>query len=159
MKFHKTLGLGYRYKSGKLVPVDDEKLDPIWEVCARHKRPVMIHTADPAAFFTPLDQFNERWHELNEHPGWLFFGNNYPKREDLIDQLEHVVAKHANTTFIGAHFGNSAEDLSLVGRWLDKYPNYVVDIDARISELGRQPYATAKGWDGEQDQHRVAEPG
>jgi len=144
LKFHKSLGLGYRYKSGKLVPVDDEKLDPIWEVCARHKRPVMIHTADPAAFFTALDQFNERWHELNEHPGWLFFGKDYPKREDLLDQLEHVVAKHPNTTFIGAHFGNSAEDIGLVGRWLDKYPNYFVDIDARISELGRQPYSTRK---------------
>jgi predicted TIM-barrel fold metal-dependent hydrolase len=24
--------------------------------------------------------------------------------------------------------------------WLEKYPNYYVDISARISELGRQPY-------------------
>src|SRR4051794_3504555 len=53
LKFHKTLGLGYRYKSGKLMPVDDPKLAPIFELCAEYHRPVMIHTADPAAFFTP----------------------------------------------------------------------------------------------------------
>lgn len=144
LKFHKTLGLGYRYKSGKLVPVDDPKLDPIFEVCAKHKRPVMIHTADPAAFFTPLDRFNERWHELNANPGWLFYGEQFPKREDLLKQFINVVARHPQTTFIGAHFGNNVEDLATVGKWLDEHPNLYVDIDARISELGRQPYTARR---------------
>ena len=122
------------------MPVDDPKLDPIWEMCAKHKRPVVIHIADPAAFFTPLDRFNERWHELNAHPDWLFFGEQFPKRQDLLDQLHRVIAKHPKTTFINTHFGNNAEDLAAVADKLDKYPNMYVDIDARISELGRQPY-------------------
>ena len=144
LKFHKTFGLGYRYKDGRLVPVDDPKLDPIWEMCAKHKRPVVIHTADPAAFFTPLDRYNERWHELNQNPGWLFFGDRFPKRQDLLDQLHRVIAKHPRTTFINTHFGNNAEDLAAVAEKLDQYPNMYVDIDARISELGRQPYTTRK---------------
>src|SRR4051794_27530971 len=52
LKFHKSFGLGHRYRDGRLVPVDDPKLDPIWELCARNKRPVEIHTGDPGAFFT-----------------------------------------------------------------------------------------------------------
>jgi predicted TIM-barrel fold metal-dependent hydrolase len=144
LKFHKTLGLRYRYKSGKLMTVDDPKLDPIWELCATSKRPVMIHSADPAAFFTPLDRFNERWHELNEHPAWLFYGKQFPARQELLDQFHRVVARHPKTTFIGAHFGNNAEDLAGVARRLDQYPNLYIDIDARISELGRQPYSTRK---------------
>ena len=144
LKFHKSLGLGYRYKDGRLVPVDDPKLDPIWEMCARHGRPVVIHVADPAAFFTPLDRFNERWHELNQNPGWLFFGDKFPRRQDLLDQLHRVIAKHSATTFINTHFGNNAEDLASVAEKLDKYPNMYVDIDARISELGRQPYSARK---------------
>ena len=144
LKFHKSLGLGYRYKDGRFVPVDDPKLDPIWEACARHGRPVVIHVADPAAFFTPLDRFNERWHELNQNPGWLFFGDKFPKRQDLLDQLHRVIAKHPKTTFINTHFGNNAEDLASVAEKLDRYPNMFVDIDARISELGRQPYTARK---------------
>jgi predicted TIM-barrel fold metal-dependent hydrolase len=144
LKFHKTLGLGYRYKDGRLMPVDDPKLAPIFELCGKHQRPVMIHTADPAAFFTPLDKQNERWHELNEHPNWLFYGDKFPKREDLLTQFINVVARHPNTTFIGAHFGNNVEDLATVGKWLDEHPNLYVDIDARISELGRQPYTARK---------------
>lgn len=144
LKFHKSFGLGYRYQDGSLVPIDDPKLDPIWAACAKHGRPVVIHIADPAAFFTPLDRFNERWHELNQNPGWLFFGDKFPKRQDLLDQLHRVIAKHPKTTFVNTHFGNNAEDLAAVAEKLDQYPNMYVDIDARISELGRQPYAARR---------------
>lgn len=144
LKFHKSLGLSYRYKNGELMKVDDPKLDAVFEVCAKYQRPVMLHTADPAAFFTPLDNFNERWHELNEHPNWLFYGEKFPSREELLEQFTNVIAKHPETTFIGAHFGNNVEDLAKVGEWLDAYPNLYVDIDARISELGRQPYTARK---------------
>ncbi len=144
LKFHKSFGLSYRYRDGKLVAVDDPKLNPIWEACAKHKRPVVIHVADPAAFFTPLDRFNERWHELNRNPGWLFADAKFPKRQDLLDQLHRVIERHPNTTFINTHFGNNAEDLASVGEKLDKYPNMYVDIDARISELGRQPYTARR---------------
>jgi predicted TIM-barrel fold metal-dependent hydrolase len=144
LKFHKTFGLSNRYKDGKLMAVDDPKLDPVWEMCAKHQRPVVIHIADPAAFFTPLDRFNERWHELNKNPGWLFYGEQFPKRQDILDALHRVIAKHPKTTFVNTHFGNNAEDLASVADKLDKYPNMYVDIDARISELGRQPYTARK---------------
>jgi predicted TIM-barrel fold metal-dependent hydrolase len=144
LKFHKSLGLSYRDANENLLGIDDPKLDPIWALCGEMKRPVMIHTADPAAFFTPLDRYNERWHELNEHPNWLFHGDKYPSRDELLDQRNRVIAKHSNTTFIGAHFGNNPEDLETVGEWLDTYPNFYVDIDARISELGRQPYSSRR---------------
>ncbi|CAN5405124.1 hypothetical protein BH11PLA2_BH11PLA2_27970 [soil metagenome] len=144
LKFHKTLGLNARFKDGKLLTVDDPKLDPVWAMCAKHGRPVVIHIADPAAFFTPLDKFNERWHELYTHPNWLFADEKFPKREVLLDQLHRVIGRHPKTTFVNTHFGNNAEDLASVAEKLDKYPNMYVDIDARISELGRQPYATRK---------------
>ncbi len=144
LKFHKSLGLSYRYQNGQLVSVDDPKLSPIFELCGKHQKPVMIHTADPAAFFTPLDRYNERWHELNEHPNWLFYGEQFPKREELLAQYIRVVERHPSTTFIGAHFGNNVEDLATVAAWLDRLPNLYIDLDARISELGRQPYTARK---------------
>lgn len=144
LKFHKSFGLSTRFKDGTLLKIDDPKLDPIWTACATYGRPVVIHIADPAAFFTPLDRFNERWHELNQNPGWLFADPKFPKREDLLDQLHRVIAKHPKTTFVNTHFGNNVEDLAAVAEKLDKYPNMYVDIDARISELGRQPYAARR---------------
>jgi predicted TIM-barrel fold metal-dependent hydrolase len=144
LKFHKSLGLSVRYKNGALMRIDDPKLDPVWEMCAKYKRPVEIHTADPAAFFTPLDRFNERWHELNDHLDWLFHGKDYPSRNELLQQRNNVIAKHPDALFIGAHVGNNPENLAAVAKWLDSYPNFHIDIDARISELGRQPYTTRR---------------
>ncbi len=144
LKIHKSLGLSHRYADGRLVPIDDPKLDPIWKLCGAYQRPVMIHSSDPAAFFTPLDRFNERWHELNAHPDWLFVGKDFPPRHELHEQRNRVIERHPETTFIGAHMGNNPEDLATVGSWLDRYPNFFIDIDARISELGRQPYTARR---------------
>ena len=71
----------------------------------------MIHTGDPVAFFTPLDKNNERWHELNQHPDWLWYGQDFPPLKQLLDGFIHAVAKHPHTTFIGAHFANYAENV------------------------------------------------
>jgi len=144
LKFHKSLGLWVEHKDGTLLRIDDPILEPVWETCAKYKRPVIIHTADPAAFFTPLDRFNERWHELNAHPDWLFYGDKYPSHDELLEQRNRVIARHPNTIFLAAHFGESPENLATVGKWLDTYPNLYVDIDARISELGRQPYTARR---------------
>ncbi|MEP0843918.1 MAG: amidohydrolase family protein [Phycisphaerae bacterium] len=145
LKFHKDLGLGVRYKDGRLMRVDDPKLNGVWQVCAKHNKPIVIHTSDPAAFFTPLDRYNERWHELNQHPDWLFADRSrFPTREELREQFTRTIAANPRTTFIGAHVASEAEDLALVSAWLDKYPNLYVDVCARINELGRQPYTARR---------------
>lgn len=143
LKIHKTLGLTIKDKTGKIVPVDDPRIGPIWEKCAELKIPVEIHIGDPAAFFTPLDKFNERYEELEFHPDWLFYPN-YPPMAEILKQGENIYARHPKTIFIGAHVGSDAENLKEVAARLDKYSNYYVDIDARLSELGRQPCTARK---------------
>ena len=138
------LGLYQKDKSGKYVPVDDPRFDPLWAKCGELGIPVMIHISDPKAFFTPVDRFNERYDEIGEHPDWAFNGPEFYTKEELLEQRNRVFARHPKTIFIGAHMGTLPEDLSRVGMWLDMYPNFYVDIDARISELGRQPYTARK---------------
>jgi uncharacterized protein len=144
MKIAKELGLEWRDKTGKIVPVDDPRIDPLWDKCADLGIPVMIHVSDPKAFFTPTDKYNERYDELQAHPDWSFYGKDYPSKQEILNQRNRVFAKHPNTIFIGAHVGNLPEDLEQVGMWLDVYPNFYVDICARISELGRQPYSARR---------------
>jgi predicted TIM-barrel fold metal-dependent hydrolase len=144
LKISKELGLTVKDKTGKIVPVDDPRIDPIWAKCGELGIPVEIHVSDPKAFFTPVDKFNERYDELGAHPNWSFYGDEYPSKEEILDQRNRVIAKHPNTIFIGAHMGNLPEELGRVSMWLEEYPNFYVDIDARISELGRQPYTARK---------------
>jgi predicted TIM-barrel fold metal-dependent hydrolase len=139
LKFFKEFGLGVRNADGSLAKIDDSKWDPIWDVCAKLKLVVLIHAADPVAFFEPIDATNERWEELSRHPDWSFHGSQWPTHGELLAALLRVVKKHRDVTFIAAHMANYPEDLATVGRWLDENPNLNVEIAARIAELGRQP--------------------
>jgi predicted TIM-barrel fold metal-dependent hydrolase len=129
---------------GELVAVDDVRLEPIWQTAAELSIPVLIHVADPAAFFLPLDATKERWEELRAHPDWHFPSPPYPSFLTIMKQLAGLVAANPGTTFIGAHVGCYAENLGWVADMLDRYPNFYIDISARISELGRQPYTARR---------------
>jgi predicted TIM-barrel fold metal-dependent hydrolase len=144
LKIWKNLGLRVRDQHGGLVAVNDPRLDPLWQTAGELGVPVMIHVADPPAFFDPLDASNERWEELHTHPGWHFPSPPFPAFQTILDQLADLVARHPGTTFIGAHAGCYAENLTWVGDLLDKCANFYVDISARISELGRQPYTARR---------------
>jgi predicted TIM-barrel fold metal-dependent hydrolase len=144
VKIHKPFGLTIKNPDGSLVKIDDPRWDPIWQACGELGLPILIHVADPAAFFLPIDEKNERWEELHRRPNWSFYGPEFPKREDLLAAFNRVVAKHPKTIFISAHVANNAEDLQEVASWLDQYPNLYVEIASRIGELGRQPYTARK---------------
>ena len=139
LKITKELGLLVRYKSGKLLTVDDPRLDPIWAECGRLGIPVAIHVTDPEAFFHPLDATNERFEELIDNPDWSFYGPQFPSKESIIEARDRMFAKHPSTTFISLHVGNWPEDLDYVSDLLNRHPNVVVEIGARVAELGRQP--------------------
>jgi predicted TIM-barrel fold metal-dependent hydrolase len=139
LKIFKDFGLRYRNPDGTLVRIDDERWEPIWQACGSLGLPVLIHVGDPAAFFEPVDETNERWEELHRHPDWSFYGKDYPKRDELFAAFNRVMQRHPRTMFIGAHLADNPEDLATVGYWLDTYPNLNVEIASRINELGRQP--------------------
>lgn len=140
LKLFKRFGLGYRNPDGSLIEIDDPRWSPIWNACGELGIPVIIHTADPAAFFDPVDYTNERWEELSRHPDWSFHGDEFPSRDELLAARNRVIERHPQTNFIGAHFANSPEDLSVVQQWIDRYPNLYLEPSSRISELGRQPF-------------------
>lgn len=142
LKILKELGLGVKDKSGKLVPLDDPRLDPVWNECGRLGIPVLIHVADPEAFFHPIDATNERYEELIEHPDWSFYGPQFPSMEELMKQRDHMFAKHPGTKFVALHFGSWPENLDFVEQTLVKFPNVMIEFGARQGELGRQPRRT-----------------
>jgi len=138
MKEFKRLGLYLRDGLGKLIKVDDPKLDPVWRRCGELGLPVSIHVGDPKAFWLPFNEKNERWKELKDHRPWWFGDTNvYPPRMDIVEALDRVIARHRKTTFVCVHFANNPEDIDWVDRALDRNPNMNADLAARMPEVGR----------------------
>jgi predicted TIM-barrel fold metal-dependent hydrolase len=142
LKVWKDLGLEVHDGAGELVLPDDSRLAPLWTAAAQLGIPIWIHTADPVAFFDPVDERNEKLELLLHRPDWSFADPRFPRFQRLMDALEAVIAANPATTFVAVHGGCYAENLGWVGRMLDTYPNLHIDIAARLAELGRQPRAT-----------------
>jgi predicted TIM-barrel fold metal-dependent hydrolase len=140
LKIFKNLGMDLKYQNGERVKVDEPELDPIWEMCARLKIPVLIHIAEPSAFFEPIDRFNERWLELKQFPNRARPPDKYPTFETLMAERDRLIARHPQTIFVFAHLAYHGNDLERLGKMFDRYPNFYVDIAAVLAELGRQPY-------------------
>ncbi len=139
LKVFKDLGMFDKKVDGSRLKVDDPELDPIWETCARLNIPVLIHVAEPPAFFEPLDYTNERWLELALYPDRRH--QTGVRFEQLMTERNNMVRKHPRTRYILAHFGWHASDLARAGRLLDENPNVYYDVAAVLYDFGRQPRA------------------
>ncbi|HMD33350.1 MAG TPA: amidohydrolase family protein [Vicinamibacterales bacterium] len=139
LKVFKDLGMFDRKSDGMRLHVDDPELDPVWEKCAQLDVPVLIHIAEPQAFFDPLDYTNERWLELALYPDRRH--QTGVRFEELMTERNNMLKKHPKTKYILAHFGWHANDLARAGRLLDENPNVYFDVAAVLYDFGRQPRA------------------
>jgi uncharacterized protein len=127
--------------SGRRVPTDDPRLDPIWAKAGELGIPVLIHTGEPMAFWLPHDRFNERWLELKEFPNRRRDSPEFASFEQTLAEQHNLFRKHPKTVFINAHLGWLGHDLARLGRLMDELPNMVTEIGAVLYDLGRQPRA------------------
>ena len=112
-----------------MVRVDDRRLYPIWKRAGDLGVPVLMHISDPIGFFLPPTLENEHLPVLEEFPAWSFHDAFFGKQELLV-QRNQVLRDHPGTRFILPHVANNPEDLGSVARWLDEFPNVVIDLSA-----------------------------
>ena len=148
LKIAKGLGLDNVKADGSRLHVDDPVLKPIWDLCARLNIPVIIHTAEPQEFFSPLDLHNERWLELALFPERRNDAAGKPPTEkygplptfeDLMGERDRMYAANPKTRYIGAHFNWYGNDLARAAKQLDALPNLVLEVGAVLYDFGRQP--------------------
>ena len=106
---------------------------------------MLIHSAEPSAFFEPKDEHNERWLELRQEPSRFRPPEKFPPFETIIAEQHHLFRKHPETKFIDAHLGWLGNDLSRLGKLFDELPNVYTELGAVLAELGRQP-RFARDW-------------
>lgn len=139
IKLWKNYGLTLKKKNGERLKIDDPELDPLFEECAKSGLIISIHTVDPIAFFSPIDEKNERYEELLRHPEWSFSSSEFPSIETVLQERNNRFKRHPNLKFVALHFAEHANELEKAEKFLLEHPNVMVDIAARIDELGRQP--------------------
>ena len=142
LKIYKNLGMFLTDKSGKRVPTDDPRLDPIWAKAGELGIPVLIHTGEPSPFWSPVDKNNERWLELTQFPSRRRDDpSKFASFDQTMNEQFNMFRRHPKTKFISAHLAWLGNDLGRLGKLLDELPNVHTELGAVLHELGRQPKA------------------
>lgn len=140
VKIYKEVGLELKKPDGTWLMPDDPIFDPIYAYMAEKGRPMLSHFAEPLAAWLPLDEDSVHYSYYSRHPEWHFYTNkDIPAHETVIAARSRVLEKHPDLVMIGAHLGSLEHDVKVLGAYLDKYPNFNVDIAARSADLSRQP--------------------
>lgn len=147
VKIYKEVGLELKKPDGTWLMPDDPVFDPIYAHLAKTGRPMLSHFAEPLAAWRPLDPESVHYSYYARHPEWHFYTQpDIPAHETVIAARSRVLEKHPNLIMIGAHLGSLEHDVKVLGDYLDRYPNFYVDIAARSADLSRQPKAAVRAF-------------
>jgi predicted TIM-barrel fold metal-dependent hydrolase len=141
LKIAKELGLTYKNRDSSYIQADDPRFDPVWEMCAKYNKPVMIHISDSYGRFLPIGPENERYEAglWRSSSDGNYYKTGHPTPDMIEKARENMHAKHPNTRFVNAHMAMMYYDMDKVAALLDKYPNADVELSATVQDLGRAP--------------------
>ena len=129
--------------------MDDPRMDPLLERCAKLKMPVSIHVADPKWMYEPMDHTNDGL--MNSYKWRLDNQKDIIRHEGMVEILERAVKRHSKTTFVVCHFANCSHNLKRLGTLFDRYPHLYADISARYAETAAIPRFTGQFYQKYQD--------
>ena len=138
VKIYKVIGMALRDKNGKLVMIDDPRFDPIFNFIIQNKIPVLGHLGEPKNCWLPADKMTIKGDRsyYTENPVYhMFLHPEFPSYETQIAARDHLLEKHPDLKFIGAHLGSLEWNVDELAKRLDKFPNMAVDMAARITHL------------------------
>jgi predicted TIM-barrel fold metal-dependent hydrolase len=140
LKVWKDIGLEVRDRSGHFVQIDDPRLQPIWDFLTARHIPVLVHSADPREGWRALDPRSPNYRYFLSHPAhYPYLHPDVPRWETVIAARDRWLARNPGLVVIGAHFGSMADDLDGLSRCLDSFPNFNVDVSARLADIEQAP--------------------
>ncbi|MBT9332413.1 amidohydrolase [Acidipila sp. 4G-K13] len=143
-KVWKNIGMEIKDRQGKYILPDDPALAPIYrEITAKHKTLIM-HIADPDTAWQPPNSNAPDQQYFIEHPEWYMYKiPGSPSKEQILEARDHVLRDNPHLKVVGAHLGSMEGDFDRIAADLDKYPNFAVDMTARMPYIMRLPRAKA----------------
>ncbi len=138
-KAWKNIGMTIRKRDGSFLQIDDELFTPIFSFLAVNGHPLLMHMAEPLACWQPLDERSPHYNYYSTHPQWHMYNHpEHPSHSVLIAARDHMVEQNPNLRIVGAHLGSLEYDVDEVAARFERFPNFAVDISARLGDMALQ---------------------
>lgn len=144
IKIWKNIGMELKDSSGRYVMANDPAFDPVFRYMEINHIPVMAHLGEPKNCWLPMEEMtleNDRRYYKNHPEYHLFLHPEAPSYEDQLAARDHLLKKYPALKMIGAHLGSMEWSVDELAARLDRFPNFDVDMSARIGHLQYQSIA------------------
>ncbi|GAB5404702.1 MAG: hypothetical protein Aurels2KO_29330 [Aureliella sp.] len=141
VKIWKNIGMELRDASGKLVMVDDPKLDPIIDYIEQRGKVLLGHLGEPKNCWLPVEQMTVKNNQgyFTENPQYhMYLHPEMPSYEDQIAARDRMLSKHRGVKFVACHLGSLEWSVDRIAAFLDEFPNATVGVAARVGQLQYQ---------------------
>ena len=143
-KLWKNVGMEIKDKKGNYILPDNAALTPIYRAIAKRHKTLVMHIADPDTAWLPPNPAATDGSYYRAHPEWYMYKiPGSPSKDQILEARDHVVAANPDLKVVGAHLGSMEADFPRIAADLDRYPNFAVDLTARMPYLMKLPRAQA----------------
>ena len=141
VKIWKNIGMVVKDGEGNYILPDHPAFDPIYSFLEENNIPLMAHIGEPKDCWLPLDEMvapNNRSYYQGSPQYHAYQIPEIPSYEEQIRARDNIMKKHPNLSFIGAHLGSEEWSVERLAEKMDAFPNFKVDLSARILNLQAQ---------------------
>ena len=140
VKIYKVMGMEMKSKAGKWVMADDPAFEPIYQDIAAHNRTLVAHLSEPDSCWQAPNPASPDYDYYKEHlEEYAYAHPDWPSKAAILAARDHLVAVNPKLRVVGAHLGSMETNVDDIAQRLDRYPNFAVDMAARIPYFMLQP--------------------
>ena len=141
VKVWKNIGMEYRDTRGDLVMIDDGRFDPIFKFIRQRDKVLIGHQGEPHNCWLPLPDMTVKGDReyFHAHPQYhMFLHPELPSYDQQMSARDRMLAKNPEVRFMGAHMASLEWDVDRLAAFLNRNPNAVVDLAARMGQVQYQ---------------------
>ena len=135
VKVWKDIGMTFLDEDSTLILIDDPRFNPIFDFIESQNKTLVNHNGEPKNCWLPLDEMTVSGDSsyFANHPQYhMYLHPDYPSYEELLAARDRMLKKHPNLRYVGCHLGSMEWSVAEQAKWLDEFPNYGLDMAARI---------------------------
>jgi predicted TIM-barrel fold metal-dependent hydrolase len=142
VKIWKNIGMELKDSKGNYILPDNPVFEPIYKDIAAHNKTLIAHVADPSTLWQPPNPNAPDYSYYMKHPEWYMYNKPHPaSKQAILKARDHILEENPNLRMVGAHLGSMENDFGELAQHLDRYPNFAVDMAARMPYVMMQPHA------------------
>jgi len=141
VKMWKNIGMVLRNPDGSYVMPDDPRLGPVIAHLERASLVLLGHQAEPRNCWLPLEKMTVRGDRdyFREHPQYYMYQHpEMPAHDTILAARDRMLRAHPQLRFDAVHLASLEWDVDRVADFLERFPNAVVDLAARLVHLEYQ---------------------